>query len=118
LANSVEDSSKWSDFLLFLQFFLGELPFFVDLSNPFHPQNPFNYNGGVCVAMKGEKCVAIASDHRLGAGRLTVGTDFPKVFEMGPTLYLGLPGLTSDSLTVYAPTLPFHTVFLILILFF
>jgi len=62
--------------------------------------NPFNYNGGVCVAMKGEKCVAIASDHRLGAGRLTVGTDFPKVFEMGPHLYLGLPGLTSDSLTV------------------
>lgn len=62
--------------------------------------NPFNYNGGVCVAMKGKNCVAIASDHRLGAGRVTVGTDFPKVFEMGPALFLGLPGLTTDSLTV------------------
>ena len=52
--------------------------------------------------MKGKNCVAIASDHRLGAGRVTVGTDFPKVFEMGPALFLGLPGLTTDSLTVYA----------------
>ncbi|RWS10700.1 proteasome beta 3 subunit-like protein [Dinothrombium tinctorium] len=60
-----------------------------------------NYNGGVVIAMKGKDCVAIATDTRLGVRSLTLTTDFPKVFQMGPTLFLGLPGLATDTMTVY-----------------
>jgi len=59
------------------------------------------YNGGVVIAMKGENCVAIASDSRLGVRLHTVSTNFQKVFEMSPHLYLGLPGLATDTHTVY-----------------
>lgn len=38
------------------------------------------YNGGVVVAMKGDGCVAIAADRRLGARGHTVSMDFQKVF--------------------------------------
>jgi len=38
--------------------------------------NPFEYNGGSMVAMKGEKCVAIATDRRLGAQFQTVACNF------------------------------------------
>lgn len=50
--------------------------------------------------MKGKECVAIAADRRLGVRGQTVGMDFQKVFEMGPNLYLGLPGLATDTVTV------------------
>ncbi|KAK9505214.1 hypothetical protein O3M35_009311 [Rhynocoris fuscipes] len=60
-----------------------------------------SYNGGAVVAMKGKDCVAIASDLRFGINQgCTVATDFEKVFEMGPHLYCGLPGLITDTLTV------------------
>ncbi|KAF5292652.1 hypothetical protein FQR65_LT11204 [Abscondita terminalis] len=60
-----------------------------------------NYNGSAMVAMKGDECVAIATDKRYGIQAHTVSMDFPKVFEMGPHLYLGLPGLATDIATVY-----------------
>jgi len=56
------------------------------------------------VAMVGKECVAIAADTRLGIQAQTISTDFEKVFQMGPKLFCGLPGLATDVLTVYAPS--------------
>lgn len=53
------------------------------------------------VAMKGKECVAIAADKRFGVQFQTVGLEFPKLFEMGPHLFLGLPGLATDTQTVF-----------------
>lgn len=50
--------------------------------------------------MKGDKCVAIATDKRFGIQAQTISFDFNKVFEMGPHLYVGLPGLATDTQTV------------------
>nr|UCK81599.1 proteasome subunit beta type-3 [Arenicola marina] len=58
------------------------------------------YNGAAVVAMKGKDCVAIAADRRFGIQAQTVAMDFQKVFEMGPRLYVGLPGLATDVQTV------------------
>ncbi|KAJ3616479.1 hypothetical protein MTP99_005799 [Tenebrio molitor] len=58
------------------------------------------YNGGAMVAMKGDKCVSIASDKRFGIQAQTIATNFQKIFEMGPLLYVGLPGLATDTQTV------------------
>lgn len=58
------------------------------------------YNGAAVVAMKGKECVAIASDRRFGIQAQTVSMDFQKIFEMGPRLYVGLPGLATDVQTV------------------
>jgi len=55
-----------------------------------------SYNGGAVVAMTGDKCVAIASDLRFGQQLSTISCDFPKVFEMNPHLWVGLPGLVTD----------------------
>lgn len=52
------------------------------------------------MAMKGKNCVAIASDRRFGIQAQTVSMDFQKIFEMGPRLYIGLPGLATDVQTV------------------
>uniref|UniRef100_A0A1E1XFG1 Proteasome subunit beta n=1 Tax=Amblyomma aureolatum TaxID=187763 RepID=A0A1E1XFG1_9ACAR len=59
-----------------------------------------SYNGGVVLAMKGKDCVAIAADRRLGARGHTIALDFQRIFEMGPKLYCGLPGLATDTQTV------------------
>jgi len=59
------------------------------------------YNGGMVIAMKGKGCVAIATDRRLGVRGHTIAMDFDKVFEMGPNLFIGLPGLATDTLTVF-----------------
>lgn len=58
------------------------------------------YNGGCVVAMRGKDCVAIATDHRFGVQAQTIATDFEKVFEINPHMYLGLVGLQTDILTV------------------
>ncbi|XP_015519866.1 proteasome subunit beta type-3 [Neodiprion pinetum] len=58
------------------------------------------YNGGAIIAMKGKNCVAIAADRRFGVQAQTISCDFDKIFEMGPHLYLGLPGLATDTITV------------------
>ncbi|KAH8034534.1 hypothetical protein HPB51_025453 [Rhipicephalus microplus] len=54
-----------------------------------------SYNGGVVVAMKGKECVTIADDRRLGARGHSIALDFERIFEMGPKLYCGLPGLAT-----------------------
>ncbi|XP_053694228.1 proteasome subunit beta type-3 [Sabethes cyaneus] len=59
------------------------------------------YNGGCVVAMRGKNCVAIATDHRFGVQAQTIATDFEKIFEINPHMYLGLVGLQTDILTVY-----------------
>lgn len=63
-------------------------------------QSILSYNGGAIVAMKGKNCVAIASDRRFGVQMATISTDFQKIYEMGPHLYLGVPGLATDGQTV------------------
>lgn len=64
-------------------------------------QSIMSYNGAAVIGMAGKDCVAIAADTRFGIQAQTVGTDFQKVFEMGPHLYLGLPGLATDVQTVW-----------------
>ncbi|KZV66957.1 20S proteasome subunit beta 3 [Peniophora sp. CONT] len=58
------------------------------------------YNGGSVIAMAGKDCVAIASDLRLGNQALLVATNFEKVFPVTERIYIGLPGLASDVLTL------------------
>jgi len=58
------------------------------------------YNGGCVVAMRGKDCVAIATDHRFGVQAQTISTDFEKVFQFNPHMFLGLVGLQTDILTV------------------
>ena len=50
--------------------------------------------------MAGKDCVAIASDLRLGNQALTVATNFEKIFPVTERIYLGLPGLASDVITL------------------
>ena len=66
-------------------------------------QSITSYNGAAMVAMVGKDCVAIASDLRLGVQAQTVSMDFQKIFQMGPRLMVGLPGLATDVQTVYVP---------------
>ena len=59
------------------------------------------YNGSAIIAMAGKDCVAIASDLRLGVNKQqTVAHNFQKVFEINPTLYIGLAGLATDVHTI------------------
>ncbi|CAD7092857.1 unnamed protein product [Hermetia illucens] len=58
------------------------------------------YNGGCVVAMRGKDCVAIATDHRFGVQGQTIDTNFQKVFQINPQMFLGLVGLQTDILTV------------------
>ncbi|CUA70148.1 20S proteasome subunit beta 3 [Rhizoctonia solani] len=57
-------------------------------------------NGGSVVAMAGKNCVAIASDLRLGNQALTLGGGFERIFPVTDKLYVGLPGLATDVLTL------------------
>ncbi|XP_003702795.1 proteasome subunit beta type-3 [Megachile rotundata] len=59
-----------------------------------------DYNGGAIIAMRGKNCVAIAADRRFGIQAQTITCDFQKIFEMGPHLYMSLPGLATDTQTV------------------
>ncbi|KAL7673631.1 hypothetical protein ACOME3_008484 [Neoechinorhynchus agilis] len=61
----------------------------------------FEYNGGICLAMKGKECVGIACDKRYGMRFATVTTDCPKIFEFGPKLFIGMCGLSTDINTVH-----------------
>ncbi|KAL4450825.1 hypothetical protein ABPG74_011667 [Tetrahymena malaccensis] len=63
--------------------------------------DPFSYNGGSMLAMKGEQCVAIATDRRLGAQFQTVATNFQKVFRIQDNILLGLTGLATDVQTFH-----------------
>ena len=46
--------------------------------------------------MVGKDCVAIACDLRLGLQALTVSNNFPKIFQYGDHVFLGLTGLATD----------------------
>jgi len=59
------------------------------------------YNGGCILAMKGKDCVAIAADTRFGIQFQMIDTNFQRIYEMGPHLYLGLAGLGTDITTAY-----------------
>lgn len=59
------------------------------------------YNGAAMIAMAGKDCVGIAADRRLGIQAQTVSTDFTKVFEMSPHLFVGLAGLATDVQTLH-----------------
>jgi 20S proteasome subunit beta 3 len=50
--------------------------------------------------MVGKDCVAIACDLRLGLQALTVSNNFPKIFQYGDNVFLGLTGLATDVATV------------------
>lgn len=60
-----------------------------------------SYNGGCVIAMKGKDCVAIATDKRFGVQGKTMSSKFQRVFQFGPTLFVGLIGLATDVKTVY-----------------
>ena len=48
------------------------------------------------MAMLGKDCVSFASDLRYGVELRTITCDFPKIFEITPHLWVGLPGLATD----------------------
>ncbi|KAI9603632.1 hypothetical protein KEM48_000393 [Puccinia striiformis f. sp. tritici PST-130] len=52
--------------------------------------------------MVGKGCVAIACDLRLGNQALTVACNFEKVFQVTDKMFVGLPGLASDTYTLFA----------------
>lgn len=51
---------------------------------------------GAVIAMAGDQCVAIASDHRYGRGSITLATNYEKVFKVGDHLFLGMAGVPTD----------------------
>lgn len=59
------------------------------------------YNGGCVLAMRGKDCVAIAADKRFGVQGRSMSTKFQRVFQFGPKLFIGLPGLGTDTKTVF-----------------
>ena len=63
-------------------------------------QSILAYNGAAIIAMKGKDCVGIAADRRFGVQAQTVSMDFEKIFEMGPHLFIGRPGLATDVQTM------------------
>jgi 20S proteasome subunit beta 3 len=59
------------------------------------------YNGGAVVAMKGKDCVAIAADRRFGVQLQTIGFDAERIFRVSDNLFIGIPGLATDTQTVH-----------------
>ena len=59
------------------------------------------YNGSGLIAMTGKNCVAICSDTRFGIQQVTMASDFQRIYPMGEKLFMGLPGLITDVLTLY-----------------
>ncbi|WFD07146.1 proteasome endopeptidase complex [Malassezia vespertilionis] len=50
--------------------------------------------------MKGKNCVAIATDLRIGQQAMLLATNFDKVFKATDRIYVGLPGLATDTTTL------------------
>ncbi|MCL4140239.1 UNVERIFIED_CONTAM: hypothetical protein GTU68_039278, partial [Idotea baltica] len=50
--------------------------------------------------MTGKNCVAIVTDLRFGVQISLIQKNFERVFQVGPKLFVGLPGLTTDTQTV------------------
>ena len=51
--------------------------------------NPFSHNGGAMIGMKGDGCIGLACDRRLGENLKTVDINFQKVFKLQDNLLLG-----------------------------
>jgi len=62
--------------------------------------DPSSLNGGTVIAMRGDGCVTIGSDLRLGSRFLTIMNDKEKVYKFGDRLFLGLTGLATDAQTI------------------
>ncbi|KAA3675341.1 20S proteasome subunit beta 3 [Paragonimus westermani] len=60
-----------------------------------------SYNGSAIIGMIGENCAAIASDLRFGVNFQTISTDFSKVHQLGPRIFVGFAGLVTDNQTVF-----------------
>ncbi|VEL17091.1 unnamed protein product [Protopolystoma xenopodis] len=60
----------------------------------------FGHNGSAVIGMAGDGCAAIATDLRFGLKFTTVSQDFSKVEQLGPRLFVGFPGLATDTQTV------------------
>ncbi|KRX07441.1 hypothetical protein PPERSA_03274 [Pseudocohnilembus persalinus] len=58
--------------------------------------DPFSLNGGSMLGMKGENCVAIGTDRRLGNQLQLSASNFQRVFKMQDNILLGLSGLATD----------------------
>jgi len=50
--------------------------------------------------MLGKECVAIACDLRFGVQLQTISTEHEKIYQVGPKLFVGFPGLQTDAQTV------------------
>ncbi|VDK83697.1 unnamed protein product [Dibothriocephalus latus] len=59
------------------------------------------YNGSAVIGMRGKDCVAIATDLRFGISYQTISTEYSKVEQLGPRLFVGFPGLVTDKETVF-----------------
>eukprot|EP00475_Leptophrys_vorax_P004803 TRINITY_DN12878_c0_g1_i1.p1 TRINITY_DN12878_c0_g1~~TRINITY_DN12878_c0_g1_i1.p1 ORF type:complete len:205 (+),score=6.92 TRINITY_DN12878_c0_g1_i1:234-848(+) len=59
-----------------------------------------SHNGGAVVAMKGNRCVAIACDNRFGVQLQTLAVDFTRVFQIHDRLFVGIAGLGTDVQTL------------------
>ncbi|KAF7247562.1 hypothetical protein EG68_09888 [Paragonimus skrjabini miyazakii] len=60
-----------------------------------------SYNGSAIIGMIGDNCAAIASDLRFGVNFQTISTDFSKVHQLGPRIFVGFAGLVTDNQTVF-----------------
>lgn len=60
------------------------------------------YNGGSILAMRGEGCVGMIADRRLGMKFTKIDTNFQRVFKMQDNILLGLTGLATDVQTFHA----------------
>lgn len=54
------------------------------------------YYGGSIMAMKGDGCVAIASDRRIGGGYQTLVMNYPKVEQISSSAMVALTTFTPD----------------------
>jgi len=73
----------------------------------------FEYNGAAAIAAMGENCVCIATDTRLGQTQLTVSTEFQKVFQIHPKLWIALTGLASDIQTMIGKLQTAHKLYVL-----
>ena len=63
--------------------------------------HPFELHGGTAIAMKGNDCVCVATDMRMGENKMTnIATNIPKVHRIDDKLFVGLCGFSCDTATL------------------
>ncbi|XP_074605237.1 proteasome subunit beta type-3 [Brevipalpus obovatus] len=60
-----------------------------------------DYNGGGAMAVAGKDCLVLLCDRRLGVKMTAISMNHSKIYQVNPHLYLLLPGLATDALTVF-----------------